>query len=146
MHGGHIVMWKLWSKNHDFDHEIVNSIYESNKGMKISKVIDILRSSPSTSLATVLKLMQTNCQMLQKAGIFHLDDYVTFWYGIFKLSSFFVMQWKFSFLRVAIRVSQKSRTLDFQYFDIWKYSISWFHQIKHCLLKRMIPRSFDFIR
>ena len=44
------------------------------------------------------------------------------------------------------RVSpKKSRTLCFHYFDIRKYSIFWFHQIKHCLLKRMIPRSFDFV-
>ena len=28
-------------------------------------------------------------------------------------------------------------------FGIRKYSIFWFHQIKHCLLKRMIPRSFE---
>ena len=41
---------------------------------------------------------------------------------------------------------KKSRMLDFRYFDIWKYSIFWFHQIKHCLLKRMIPRSFDLVR
>ena len=38
-----------------------------------------------------------------------------------------------------------SGTLDFHYFDIRKYSIFWFHQIKHCLLKRMIPRSFDLV-
>ena len=30
----------------------------------------------------------------------------------------------------------KSGTLDFRYFDIRKYSIFWFHQIKHCLLKK----------
>ena len=39
-------------------------------------------------------------------------------------------------------VPKKSGTLHFRYFDIWKYSIFWY-QIKHCLLKRMIPRSFD---
>ena len=56
-------------------------------------------------------------------------------------------------LRVSIHVytciyrcPQKSGTLDFCYFDIVKYSICWFHQIKHCLLKRMIPRSFDLVR
>ena len=40
---------------------------------------------------------------------------------------------------------KKSVTLDFCYFDIRKYiySIFWFHQIKHCLLKRMIPRPFE---
>ena len=31
---------------------------------------------------------------------------------------------------------KKSVTLDFRYIEIWKYSIFWFHQIKHCLLKR----------
>ena len=40
---------------------------------------------------------------------------------------------------------QKSGTLDFQYFDIKKYSIFLFHQIKHCLLKRMIPRSLKLV-
>ena len=39
------------------------------------------------------------------------------------------------------RVSQEKRNARFHYFDIRKYSIFWFHQIKHCLLKRMIPRS-----
>ena len=43
------------------------------------------------------------------------------------------------------RVSQKSGTLDFCYFDMKKYSIFWFLQIKHSLLKRMIPRWFDLI-
>ena len=41
---------------------------------------------------------------------------------------------------------KKSGTLDFLYFEIRKYSILWFHQIKHCLLKRMMPRSFDLVR
>ena len=43
---------------------------------------------------------------------------------------------------------KRSGTPDFHYFDIRKYSIIlfWFHQIKHCLLKRMIPKSFDFVR
>ena len=40
---------------------------------------------------------------------------------------------------------KKTRTLDFHYFDIRKYSIFWFHQIEHCLLKRMKPRSFDLV-
>ena len=44
------------------------------------------------------------------------------------------------------RVSQKSGTLDFRYIDIRNYSIFWFHQIKHCLLKRMIPRSVDLVQ
>ena len=44
------------------------------------------------------------------------------------------------------RVSQKiTGTLNFRYFDIRKYSIFWFHQIKHCLLKRMIPRSLKLV-
>ena len=36
-----------------------------------------------------------------------------------------------------------------QFLLLWyikKYSIFWFHQIKHCLLKRMIPRSFDLVQ
>ena len=41
---------------------------------------------------------------------------------------------------------QKIGTLDFHYFDIRKYSIVWFLQKKHCLLKRMIPRSLDLVR
>ena len=41
---------------------------------------------------------------------------------------------------------QKSGTLDFCYFDIRKCSIFWFHPIKHCLLKRMILRSFDLVQ
>ena len=41
---------------------------------------------------------------------------------------------------------KKSGTLDFRYFDIRKFSIFWFHQIKHCLLKRMILRSVDLVR
>ena len=36
----------------------------------------------------------------------------------------------------------KSGTLDFCYFEYRKYSMFWFYQIKHCLLKRMIPRSY----
>ena len=40
----------------------------------------------------------------------------------------------------------KSGTLVFRYFDIRKDSIFWFHQTKHCILKRMIPRLFDFVR
>ena len=39
-------------------------------------------------------------------------------------------------------VPPKSGTLDFHYFDNRKYSIFLFYQIRHCLLKRMIPRSF----
>ena len=39
-------------------------------------------------------------------------------------------------------VLKKSGTLDFRYFDIRKYSIFWFHQIKHCLLKRMYQDHF----
>ena len=38
---------------------------------------------------------------------------------------------------------------DFRNLDIRKYSIFWFHQIKHCLLKKkkkMIPRLFDLVR
>ena len=37
---------------------------------------------------------------------------------------------------------KKSGTLDFRYFDIRRYSIFWFYQIKHCLLKRMILQPF----
>ena len=35
--------------------------------------------------------------------------------------------------------------LDFRYFYIRKYNIFLFYQIKHCLLKRMIPRSFGLV-
>ena len=42
-------------------------------------------------------------------------------------------------------VPPKSTTLDFHYFYIRKYSIFWFHQIKYCLLKRMIPRSLKLV-
>ena len=48
-------------------------------------------------------------------------------------------------LKKIYRVSKKSETLDFRYFEIWKYSIFWFHQIKHCLLNRTIPRSYDLV-
>ena len=47
---------------------------------------------------------------------------------------------------------KKSGTLDFCYFDIRKYIIFWFHQIKHCLLKKKLYQdhwnwfsSFDFV-
>ena len=40
----------------------------------------------------------------------------------------------------------KKQNTRFRYFDIRKYSIFLFHQIKHCLLKTMIPRSFDLVR
>ena len=40
------------------------------------------------------------------------------------------------------RCPKKSGTLNFCYFEIWKYSIFLFYQIKHCLLKRMIPSSY----
>ena len=43
-------------------------------------------------------------------------------------------------------VKKKHGMLEFRYFDIKKYSIFWYHQIKHCILKRMIPRSFDLVR
>ena len=62
------------------------------------------------------------------------------------------MSWKSSTVRLIYattlciyRVSQKSGTLNFCYFDIRKNSIFWFHQIKHCLLKRMIQRSVDLV-
>ena len=42
-------------------------------------------------------------------------------------------------------VPKKSGTLNFSYFEIRKYSIFWFHQIKHCLRKRMMPR-YDLVR
>ena len=58
-------------------------------------------------------------------------------FKIMKSNHFQQVEW-FSFLDW---VSQKKETLDFRYFDIQQYSIFWFHQIKHCLLKRMIPRS-----
>ena len=51
----------------------------------------------------------------------------------------------FLFKNGLYQVSQKSGTLDFRNFDIPKYSIFWFHQIKHCLLKRMIPRSLKLV-
>ena len=42
---------------------------------------------------------------------------------------------------------KKSGMLDFCYcyIEYRKFSIFWFHQVKHCLLKRMIPRSFDLV-
>ena len=43
------------------------------------------------------------------------------------------------------RCPPKSGTLNFRYFDIKKYSIFGYDQIKHCLLKRMITISFDLI-
>ena len=52
--------------------------------------------------------------------------------------------WIFQLLQgVVYRVSQKSGTVDFHYFDS---KIFWYYQIKHCLLKKMIPRSFDLVR
>ena len=40
---------------------------------------------------------------------------------------------------------KKIGTLNFRYFDIRKYCIFWFHQVNHCLLKRMIPRSLKLL-
>ena len=42
-------------------------------------------------------------------------------------------------------VPKKSGTFDFFFFTL-KYFIFWFHQLKHCLLKRMIPRSYGLVQ
>ena len=67
-----------------------------------------------------------------------------------RILSIFARDWGIHLTHLQIpctlyRVSPKSGTLDFHYFDIKNYSIFWIHQIKHCLLKRMIPRSLKLL-
>ena len=40
---------------------------------------------------------------------------------------------------------KKAERFDFHYFAVRKYSIIYFHQIDHCLLKRMISRSMKLV-
>ena len=70
------------------------------------------------------------------------------WWLIFIVQCKLCTSFKFTHKREVVyiyRVSQKRGTHDFRYFDIQKYSIFWFYQIKHCLLKRMIPRSLKLV-